>query len=811
MRIFTFSCIFTFFAVFTNAQTQIKFENERYADSIIASYPNLTFERLIPHAPNPELEQRHRKAGLHLWYLVEAPVKKFQNVRGIETLKETELLKLPERPIIVDSPEIVSHQTRSISVNDPLYYKQWHYHDTCQGAIKLAKAWEIEQGKRNVVVAVMDSWIDYTHPDLAANMWTNEKELNGLPGIDDDGNGYVDDIHGLNFLEKNEFGNHGTHIAGTIVAVNNNGIGVCGIAGGNGVDTGARLMSIGISGNRNNFVEDYLQARGYVYAADNGAIISSNSWGGNPNVPMPIISDAIAYFMENAGQYEQSPMNGGLVVFSAGNENTEVIPSPLNDPELPKENLIVVASVAHTGMRSTFSNYGSWIDVSAPGGEFVNKGIYSTLPDGKYGFMNGTSMACPHVSGVAALVVSKFASPSLTPTEVKRIIIDSSAEVDAHQTGYPFATKLGGGILDALAALCPKTELKPNVPTDFKVTRDADNQVCFTWKVPTDANGNQVAYCSVYSNGANEPLFTVKTTASKDFCVVKKEINSDLFEIEAIDAFGNRSSRSVAKGIEDISGAIVYNPFNTSAIITHRPNNAYNNSLPLCKVVLPCSNVKAFTIDDQNGIVTSEYIEDAGELCLLFNVEQSTPLGTHPLIIKYCDSSVPENYKTLNLSYIVNEVMTNTGPVAKDGLKMNLYTSEFEGYLELNLRDYVSDPAGLDFIIPDTCYEDESFTGGYEWIRVNIKEEKLQLEYRFDDMYWEPMFCFSVKAINSYQYEGAIRFTVIYEEETGITNINSDKTSKRHIYNIQGQEVNKDFKNLAPGIYIVGDSKKIVK
>lgn len=407
------------YSILSNAQTQIKFESDFFADSIIASNPKLTFERLIPYAPNQEIEERHRKAGLHLWYLVEAPLEEFEGKKGIKHVRTAKIIEMPEIPTIsVESPVITGKSTRSVSMNDPLYEKQWHYYESCPGSIRADKAWEIEQGRRNVVVAVMDGWIDHTHPDLASNMWVNEMEANGLPGVDDDGNGYVDDIHGLN-LGSGVFGDHGTHVAGTIAAVNNNGIGVCGIAGGNGVDTGVRLMSIGyVFGFLGN--NDYEIARGYVYAADNGAVISSNSWG-DPKETSPVLREAIMYFMENAGQFVQSPMKGGLVIFAAGNDNKETPDYPFGDPELPKDNLIVVASVASTGMRSTFSNYGSWIDVCAPGGEHVNKerGVYSTLTNNGYGFANGTSMACPHVSGVAALVVSKFASPSLTPIDVK--------------------------------------------------------------------------------------------------------------------------------------------------------------------------------------------------------------------------------------------------------------------------------------------------------------------------------------------------------------------------------------------------------
>ena len=796
------------YSILSNAQTQIKFENEYFADSIIASNPKLIFERLIPYAPNQEIEERHRKAGLHLWYLVDAPLEEFEGKKGIKHVRTAKIIEMPEIPAIsVESPVITGKSTRSVSMNDPLYEKQWHYYESCPGSIRADKAWEIEQGRRNVVVAVMDGWIDHTHPDLAPNMWVNEMEANGLPDVDDDGNGYVDDIYGLN-LAYDGFGDHGTHVAGTIAAVNNNGIGVCGIAGGNGVDTGVRLMSIGyvfgLMGNN-----DYDIARGYVYAADNGAVISSNSWG-DPKETSPVLREAIMYFMENAGQFVQSPMKGGLVIFAAGNDNKETPDYPFGDPELPKDNLIVVASVASTGMRSTFSNYGSWIDVSAPGGEHVNKesGVYSTLPNNGYGFMNGTSMACPHVSGVAALVVSKYASPSLTPADVKRRILRSSAEVDKYQTGYPYRNMLGAGILDAYAALADNSEKEPECPSDFTVTSVNDSCAVFSWNVPADGNGNQVAYCSVYAEDATEPLFTVKTSASTKFSVVSKTSNSTSYTIEAIDVFDNRSQRSQPSYMEETNEAQVYNPLNTSNIIVHRPCPEYKKSLPTCMVKLLCDNVEMLSVDEPNGIVSHNYGKDKGELLLTFNVQQSTPLGTYPLTIVYSDHCISEDSKKLQLSYTVNEVISTLAPMLRDDNKKNLYTSELEGCIELNLRDYIYDPAGLDFVIPDTCYEDAYFS--CEWMKVDIRNDRLRLDYRFEDDPWDNYFSFSFKVRNSYHYENELTFTVIYEEPTGISEEKAEKAETKQIYNLSGLRFTKKVEELQPGVYIINRVKRII-
>ena len=796
------------YSLLGNAQTQIKFESEYFADSIIASNPKLTFERLIPYASNQEIEERHRKAGLHLWYLVEAPVEKFEGKKGIKHVRSTKLIEMPEVPTISEeSPVITSKSTRSVSMNDPLYEKQWHYYDSCPGAIRLDKAWELEQGKRNVIVAVMDEWIDYTHPDLAPNMWVNEKEANGQPGVDDDGNGYVDDIHGLNLTSKSEFGNHATHVAGTIAAVNNNGIGVCGIAGGNGNDTGVKLMSVAIIPIDNNKVEDYMLARGYVYAADMGAIISSNSWKKTNDEQVEIILEGIEYFMKNSGQYEGSLMNGGLVVFGAANDGSEKIPFPVSGLLENRDNLIAVASVGSNGMRSTFSNYGDWVDISAPGGEVDGKGVYSTYTDNRYGFQNGTSMACPHVSGVAALVVSKFGGASLTPSQVKEIIINSSAEVDKYQIGYPYVGKLGAGILNADAALNSNLQTAPDSPKSFRVTRDPQRRTYFEWDVPLDANGSPVAYCAVYADDIAKPLFTAKTSSSEEFCVVVQDVEASSFTIQAIDAFGNSSHHSIKTYLEEISTPVIKNTYNNSNVIVHRPGNYYEYALPVCEVNLFCANVESYSVEEPNNIVSSFYNDSSDVLCLRFNATPATPLGDYPLTVKY---GIPGNEdKTLELRYSVLPALQEiTGPMAIPD-KAYIYTSDFEGTVEMNLRDYIYDPLGLDFVILDAVKPENS--DDFEYFEGEVVNENLKIRYRFCDLIWPGSdIPFVVKTINSYLKEGSAAFLLHYIEETNIGEITTDGIHRQDIYNMQGMKQNNDLQNLKPGIYIIKGSKRKV-
>ena len=773
----------------------------------------MVFERLIPFATNSKIEQRHRDAGLHLWYLVDAPLEMFQTTSGIRKLRSTQKIEMPDFPKNDTEHSDVSaaplaNMARNLSANDPLYEKQWHYHEQCPGSINLPKAWEKEEGNPNVLVAVMDQWIDHTHPDLAANMWVNRAEQDGLPNVDDDGNGYVDDIHGLNLTSNSEFGNHGTHVAGTIAAVNNNGIGVCGIAGGNGNDTGVKLMSVAIIPIDNNKVEDYMLARGYVYAADMGAIISSNSWKRTNDEQVEIILEGIEYFMKNSGQYEGSLMNGGLVVFGAANDGGEKTPFPISGLSEKRDNLIVVASVASNGIRSTFSNYGDWIDISAPGGEEDGKGVYSTYTDNRYGFQNGTSMACPHVSGVAALVVSKFGGAFLTPSQVKEIIINSSAEVDKYQIGYPYAGKLGAGILNADAALNSNLQTAPDSPKSFRVTRDSQRRTYFEWAVPLDANSSPVAYCAVYADDTEKPLFTAKTSNSEEFCVVAQDVEASSFTIQAIDAFGNSSHHSTKTYLEEISAPIIKNTYNNSNVIVHRPGNYYEYALPVCEVNLFCANVESYSVEEPNNIVSSYYNDSLDVLCLRFNVTQTTPLGDYPLTVKY---GIPGNEdKTLELRYSVLPALQEiTGPMAIPD-KANIYTSDFEGTVEMNLRDYIYDPWGLDFIIPDAVIElDDDID--FEYFEGEVVNEKLKIRYRFSDfLLTGSKMSFVVKTINSYLKEGRSVFYLHYIEETNIGEVITDAIHRQDIYNMQGMKQNNDLQNLKPGIYIIKGSKRKV-
>ncbi|WP_044201906.1 S8 family serine peptidase [Flammeovirga sp. OC4] len=425
-------------------------------DEIYVNHNVLQMKRVFPYSQ--KFEERHRKHGLHLWYEFtystnqnpEIVAQSFKKYDGFEIAKCVHHMARPnEKPKPIDPSELVKRMT----TDDLFLEAQWHYHNTGQtngteGAdISLFEAWETTMGSDQVIVAIMDGGIDYSHTDLENNMWINTGEIPGN-GIDDDGNGYIDDVYGFNFVDNNgsiDPDPHGTHVAGTVSASNNNGIGVAGVAGGDGVIGGARLMSCEVFSPYNN--GGFAQA--FVYAADNGAVIAQNSWGHTvAGIYDQEILDAVDYFIEEAGQYEGSPMQGGIVFFAAGNSDSDADYYPGY-----YEPIVAVGATNHENQKSWYSNYGDWVDVSAPGGEtFVSsEGILSTLPFNSYGFYQGTSMACPHVSGVAALVLSNLSSP-ITSGELRELLESS---IDSIDDGLPviYKGKMGTGLLNASKAL----------------------------------------------------------------------------------------------------------------------------------------------------------------------------------------------------------------------------------------------------------------------------------------------------------------------------------------------------------------------
>ncbi|HTB25133.1 MAG TPA: subtilase family N-terminal domain-containing protein, partial [Puia sp.] len=356
-----------------NSRTETFQTGIAHLDAVAREFKAIKMTRVFPSAGRMEAKQQ--RYGLDRWYSIQvdnateisSAVNAFRSVSEIETAQPAYIIKAIQSPIIkiTGSPKSkpLDASTYVSPVNDPYYYLQWNYHNTGQeggytGAdVDLEAAWKINAGTPNVIVDVVDEGVDYKHEDLAANMWVNTAELNGLPGVDDDGNGYVDDIHGYNFGDNSSTispGDHGSHTSGTIAAVNNNGVGVCGIAGGSGNGDGVRIMSSEIFGT--NGADGAGTAAAIVYGANNGAVISQNSWGYTvAGVYDQAVLDAIDYFTKEAGRdvngNQTGPMNGGVVIFAAGNDNQNDLFYPGYYPSC-----ISVGATSVFDNKSSFSN-----------------------------------------------------------------------------------------------------------------------------------------------------------------------------------------------------------------------------------------------------------------------------------------------------------------------------------------------------------------------------------------------------------------------------------------------------------------------
>ena len=540
-------------------------------------------ERLFPF--DPKNEHKLRKHGLHLWYVVAIDESKDPKIAAanFSQLSEVELAETEREktlsPFSVQEYAPSATTSAAMPFNDPLLKDQWHYNNTGQSGYSgsdanVFEAWTSTTGSNDIIVSVHDQGVDTSHEDLAANMWVNEAELNGAAGIDDDGNGYVDDIHGYNFQKDvgaldPEY--HGTHVAGTIAAVNNNGVGVAGVAGGDGSGNGVKIMSLQILGGAP--IEE-----SFIYAANNGAIISQNSWGYTTpgNVEQSVL-DAIDYFIQEAGDYPGSPMKGGIVIFAAGNSSYDADWYPgFYDATF------AVAALGPEGKIASYSNYGDWIELSAPGGDQTNyggtNGVLSTIPDNKYAYLQGTSMACPHVSGIAALVLANR-DHQLVPEELWNKLLTGTVSIDDQNPDY--LGKLGTGAIDAALAIQNDDGIAPDAITDLSITGIAQEFATFSWTVPTDADDERpVAFTVYYSTkelSAGNLTSASSTTVSSDQLAgttFSHEIDNLLglttyyFAVVSRDRWGNVSAISnVISETTNEGPAIAVDPTNISLSI----------------------------------------------------------------------------------------------------------------------------------------------------------------------------------------------------------------------------------------------------
>ena len=478
-------------------------------DEVLDILGSYSFERVFPVDANTEA--RTREAGLHLWYTVKfnkgtdlkAAAERLKQLGEISKVQTNGRIKraynTDSKRIYLSDKALQQKATRGAAddfPNDPGFASQWHYRNLGEGNydfenlnnnhvgakagcdVNALEAWKTCTGDPSIIVAILDEGVMYTHPDLAANMWCNPGESVQGAKTDGDGNGYEGDLHGYNFVtesgditwtDANDTG-HGTHVAGTIAAVNNNGKGVCGIAGGDGTpNSGVKIMSCQVFSGQNS-VTLAGEARAIKYAADNGAVILQCSWGYNSSESSiingytpgpatekewaetyPLEKEALDYFINNAGS-PNGVIDGGIPVFAAGNEYA-------GNPAFPGaySKCVSVSSLAADYTPACYTDYGSLVTLSAPGGdlEYYSKigeqedeywaettteqkgAVLSTMiKNGQpaYGYMEGTSMACPHVSGVAALGLAYAAKTNrhYRAADFVALMKKSVKELDSH-------------------------------------------------------------------------------------------------------------------------------------------------------------------------------------------------------------------------------------------------------------------------------------------------------------------------------------------------------------------------------------------
>lgn len=582
-------------------------------DEVLDILGSYSFERVFPVDANTEA--RTREAGLHLWYTVKfdkstdlkAAAERLKQLGEVTKVQTNGRIKraynTDSKRIYLSDKALQQKATRAAASgepDDPGFAYQWHYrnlgagnygfenlNDNQAGAeagcdVNAVEAWKTCVGDPSIIVAVLDEGVMYTHPDLAPNMWCNPGETSQGAKADGDGNGYEGDLHGYNFVEEsgnitwsdaNDSG-HGTHVAGTIAAANNNGIGVSGVAGGDGTpNSGVKIMSCQIFSGQNS-VTLAGEARAIKYAADNGAVILQCSWGYNSSESSelsgytpgpatekewaetyPLEKEALDYFINNAGS-PNGVIDGGIAVFAAGNEYA-------GNPAFPGaySKCVSVASLAADYTPACYTDFGSLVTLSAPGGDLEYYGkigetedeywaetgeqkgaVLSTLvKNGQpaYGYMEGTSMACPHVSGVAALGLAYAVKQnrhyraadfiSLMKKSVKDL--DSHYQNGATKTYYmnhttvgaspetielsKYIGKMGAGLIDAAQLLNGiqnkelSSEMKlPNMYVGIEKTTSLNLAAYFAGQ--TEGYSCSVANTSVASATVDGKMLTVK-------------------------------------------------------------------------------------------------------------------------------------------------------------------------------------------------------------------------------------------------------------------------------------------------------------
>lgn len=663
-----------------------------------------SMHRLFPHAG--EFEPRTRREGMHRWYVVEFDEKEsvskagaeFASIPGVEEFEGC-------RPVVI------------ADFNDPLLGRQWHYinkGNLTAGAkagadVNVKPVWDnYTKGSPEVVVAVVDGGIDFEHEDLAWN---------------------CDPSRSWNFTNGTSTITpvpHGTHVAGTIGAVNNNGKGVAGLAGG---DYAANQRGVTLTSCQIFYVNEQGKTVGsgsgpgaIAWAADHGAVIAQNSWSysfdynGNGQIDegeemaaalsaKTSYSDrqAIDYFVKYAGcdnngdQLPDSPMKGGVVFFSAGNDNiTNCIPAAY-------EPCIAVGSFGLSGSKAYYSCYGDYVDIAAPGGNtYDGYTVYSTTPDNSYGQMQGTSMACPHASGVAALVVSYHGGPGFTADMLKERILGGA---DYSGSIVPLSDRIGPKI-DALGAIVYGSSSAPNPVSSYSASAQSNN-INFSFKSVTDASGDPAYGYMLYASKSSSALASMNP-ANPGTGIIKASVLPENISGAGVDLTGTIqgldfsatyyvtiAAYTYGRTFSEISDIRqVVTGVNSAPEITVNsetdPIEARSHQTLRIPVEISDPDGHDFTISFQGATDGDSFVKDPvteGRWYFVIEAPKITP-GTYAASVTVTDA-----YSLSNTKELKYKVYANVAPKKVRDID-NIY-AEIKGYtVTLNLDDYFTDPDG---------------------------------------------------------------------------------------------------------------------
>ena len=650
--------------------------------------------RLFPDAG--KFEERTRAEGLHKWYVLSYEEGRSMTkasdgllIEGVELIEYCPKIAIVGNPEVVEVVAPVTKASSSGVFDDPMLDQQWHYYNNGKVSssvsgcdINVVPVWKkystYNKYKGDIIVAVVDGGIDYKHEDLNANMWRNPDKTG-------------ENLYGYNFVTDSFVvtpDDHGTHVAGTIAAVNNNGIGVAGVAGGDTKKkiSGAKLMSCQIFEGKNSGSG----AAAIKWGADNGAVISQNSWGYPTLDATPeSVKSAVDYFEKYAGIDENGkqvgPMRGGLVIFAAGNEAKATSSSDY-------EKILSVTSVGADYKRAYYTCYGSWADVAAPGGD-AKKGnqVLSTIPGNKYGKMQGTSMACPHVSGVAALILARFGGDGYTAAALRKQIEDNATDISSFNTGY----ELGKGLVNVYKSMGASGGKAPDVPTGLSVSAQSNN-ISFTVKVPKDSDDGVPASIYIYYSTSD---FT--STKGKSFGMFYIEDHKVGDEISGtISGVDFETEYFVAAVAGDLAG-------NKSSLsprvrVTTGPNTApvleTSSSLDI-RIKAHEKTSADFEIIEPDGHFYLIDLDPGSEAAVLDTLVRNQPkIRLTPSLVptgKYTATlTVTDIYGLATTATYKYEVLPNNKPVVAKSLENLIFNSKAAEVKELTATEYFADADG---------------------------------------------------------------------------------------------------------------------